>query len=251
MRVQLQHAYILHRRVYRDTSLIVELLSRDFGRISAVARGARRSRNNALLQPFQPVLCSWFGRGELYTLGNIEPADVYQKINGQHVLSGLYLNELLMRLLPKEEPIGKLYDYYAEAVSGLAQLAVNDVECRNSDFCEQQILRRFEKGLLEQLGYGVDFSLDSETNKQVCTTDQYIFVSGKGLIQTSVNSVISGASLLALANDQLDSEQSLREAKRLLRTILDQYLGSRPLQSRELRYRYARQKKSLSINIKR
>jgi len=243
VRIQLQHAYILHRRVYRDTSLIVELLSRDLGRISAVARGARRSRNNALLQPFQPMLCSWFGRGELYTLGNVEAADVYQKINGQYVLSGLYLNELLMRLLPKEEAVDTLYDYYAEAVSGLAQLSVvNSTECESPDFREQKILRRFEKGLLEQLGYGLDFSLESETNKRVCLANRYAFIPSKGLIKTSDSSAISGASLLALASDQLNSEQSLREAKRLLRTILDQYLGNRPLHSRELRHKYARQK---------
>ncbi len=244
MRVQLQHTYILHRRVYRDTSLIVELLSRDLGRISAVARGARRSRNNALLQPFQPMLCSWFGRGELYTLGNIEAAGVYQKINGQYVLSGLYLNELLMRLLPKEEPVDTLYDYYAEAVSELSQLSVvNNMECEHPDFREQKILRRFEKGLLEQLGYGLNFFFESETNKRVCPNERYAFSPEKGLVKTSVNGVISGANLLALANDQLNSEQSLREAKRLLRTILDQYLGSRPLQSRELRHNYAQQKK--------
>lgn len=258
MRVQLQHAYILHRRAYRDTSLIVELCSQNLGRISAVARGARRSRNNALIQPFQPVLCSWFGRGELYTLGNIEAAGVYQKMNGRLVLSGLYLNELLMRLLPKEEPVGSLYDYYAEAVEGLFQLSLcwNDINnttiadnttYQHLNVLEQKLLRRFEKVLLEQLGYGLDFSFEAHTDQPICADKRYIFVPNKGLLQTSLDNFnagcISGSSLLALANEKFESEPSLREIKGLLRTILDQYLGDRPLQSRQLRQMYARQKK--------
>ncbi len=257
MRVQLQHAYILHRRAYRDTSLIVELCSQNLGRISAVARGARRSRNNALIQPFQPVICSWFGRGELYTLGNIEAAGAYQKMNGRLVLSGLYLNELLIRLLPKEEPVGSLYDNYAEAVEGLFQLSLcwNDMEnttaadnttYKHLNVLEQRILRRFEKALLEQLGYGVNFSLEADTDQPVCAAKRYVFVPNKGLLQTSLNNssagCISGISLLALANEEFESEQNLREMKCLLRTILDQYLGDRPLQSRQLRQMYARQK---------
>ncbi|NOY73600.1 MAG: DNA repair protein RecO [Gammaproteobacteria bacterium] len=256
MRVQLQHAYILHRRAYRNTSFIVDLFSQNRGRISAVARGARRSRNNALIQAFQPVLCSWFGRGELYTLGNIEPAGGYQKINARLVLSGLYLNELLIRLLPKEEPMGRLYDDYAEAVTGLVQLSLcwHEVEdtttsatYKHLNLLEQKILRRFEKALLEQLGYGVDFSFEANTGQPVCADRRYVFVPNKGLLQTSLDNFsagcISGSSLLALANEKFESEQSLREVKCLLRTILDQYLGDRPLQSRQLRQMYARQKK--------
>jgi len=251
MRVQLQHAYILHRRAYKDTSLIVELWTREFGRLSAVARGARRSRNNALIQPFQPIFCSWFGRGELFTLGKVEPAGVYQKINGHFVLSGLYLNELLMRLVPKEEQLDELYRYYEEAVAGLTQLSTawdeHQVDQNKPDLTEQRILRRFETGLLKQLGYGLDLSAENGTGTPICITSRYTFIPEKGLVQVPQNNTgvwsVSGASLLALATDQLDSAENLREIKRLLRYILDQYLGDRPLQSRQLRQMYERQKK--------
>lgn len=140
-RVLVQPAWVLHRRPWSESSLIVELFSRDFGRIGAVARGGRNSRRwRGLLEPFSPVLASWQGRGELRSLVAAEPDGARPALAGAALASGFYLNELLLRLLRRDDPHPELHPLYGDTLNRLP---------------DEAALRGFECRLLEALGYGL------------------------------------------------------------------------------------------------
>lgn len=224
---QLQPAYILHQRPYRDTSLLLEVFSRDHGRFGLVARGARgpRSRIRGLLQPFQPLLLSWSGRTELGTLHSVEADGAAPRLAGATLYSGFYLNELLMRLLQRLDPHPELYAAYAEALVGLQTEA-------------QRPLRRFEKQLLESLGYGLLLDHEADSGEPVQAGVEYVYALESGPVRclgTQAGGLrLSGRSLLSLAAGELADAQSLGDAKRLLRAALALYLGDRGLKTREV-----------------
>lgn len=229
-RVALQPAYLLHRRPYRETSLLLEAFTPEHGRIGLVARGARRGRSGqqAMLQPFVPLLLSWSGRGELVTLTGAEMVTGgAPRLSGRRLLSAFYLNELLQRLLHRHDPHPALFQDYAVC---LQRLAV--------DSDEAWALRLFEKSLLQELGYGL--ALTHEAGSGTAVQPQlnycYHFERGphpaEGAPQEGV--ALSGKTLLALAEMLSPDAEAEREAKRLMRSILNQYLGERPLHSREL-----------------
>jgi DNA repair protein RecO (recombination protein O) len=229
-RVQLQPAFILHRKPYRETSLLVEAFTRDFGRVGLVARGVRRgkSRMAALVQPFQPLLLSFSGNGELQTLTAAEQSGRPTLLKGRPVISGFYLNELLLRLLQRADPHPGLFADYASALQCLGE-------------SEDRTLRAFELALLEALGYGL--SLDVDTHGQPIEPEGlYHYRLEEGPVRcTSAPAgalLIHGRSLMALSTGELHTPEALGEAKRLLRAALSIYLGNRPLASRSL-YRQA------------
>lgn len=241
-RVALQAAYVLHRRPYRDSSLIIDVLTRDHGRVALVARGARRagSRLRGLLQLFRPLLVSWSGRGELGTLTGAE-GHGGGSLQGGSLINGFYVNELLMRLLPRHDPHPGLYLAY-EAV--LARLAGTFAEERVSARYDERALRLFEKALLNELGYGLALEQDAEGGAPIEPDALYYYYPERGAVSSAAASAaaarhegavkLHGRSLLALAHDALEDERSLREAKRLMRATLGVYLGDRPLNSRAL-----------------
>ncbi len=227
--VLLQPAYVLHQRPYRNTSAILELLTRDFGRIGAVARGIRgqKSRLKGLLQPFFPLLVSWQGSGDLVTLTNAEGSGVPVTLSGRAALSGLYVNELLVRLLPRRDPIEAIFAEYIDVLPRLRDIAD-----------EQPALRCFEKALLQELGYGLVLEHEIATGEPLRDDLEYCYLPETGPARrgngVAAGLVISGHSLLALARNELHDPQVLRDAKNLTRLILSQYLGDKPLKSREL-----------------
>ncbi|MEM8661478.1 MAG: DNA repair protein RecO [Pseudomonadota bacterium] len=160
MRVKLQPSYVLHSRAYRDTSLLVEVFTAEHGRIGLVARGARRKSRNgspaALLQPFAPMLLGFTGRGELKTLTATETAGRPQILVGERLYSGLYLNELLVRLLHRHDAHPKLFAAYGDALNGLASSGEID-----------GVLRQFELILISELGYGFELDVDGQTGAAV------------------------------------------------------------------------------------
>lgn len=224
---QLQPGYILHPRPYRDTSLLLEVFTRDHGRFGLVARGARapKSRSRGLLQPFQPLLLSWSGRGELGTLGAVEPDGAAPRLSGAHLYSGFYLNELLLRLLQRNDPHPELFAAYAQALRGLQTEA-------------QRPLRLFEKQLLEALGYGLLLDHEADSGEPVCAEAEYVYALESGPRRCESAETrglkLSGRSLLSLAAEELADAQSLADSKRLLRAALDLYLGGRELKTREV-----------------
>lgn len=227
----LEPAFVLHSRAYRNTSLLLELLTRDHGRIGLVARGARgpRSRIAGLLQPFQPLAVSWRARGELGTLLQVEGAGRPMGLGGRRLVSGFYGNELLMRLLGRDDPHPGLFEQYVGFLDALG----NGVE-------EAVALRTFERNLLALLGYGL--ALERDTAEQALVRDQwYRYDPSSGA--TAVGSpnagglVVTGALLLALGEDPI-SPDTARASRDLMRAALRPHIGERPLKSRELYARY-------------
>ena len=240
-RVALQPAYILHRKPYRDTSLLLEVFSRDHGRIGLVARGAqgKRSSLKAILQPFQPLLISWSGRGELQTLTAAEVAEVAPPLAGDLLLSGFYLNEILMRLLHRHDPHDELYASYQRTLNNLSAGIDHDWS-----------LRLFERDLLQELGYGLQLGHTAD-GTPLDATSRYCYnpEDGPSLVSDDQRDclLIHGATLLALDSGEVGGTECRNEAKRLMRTVLQPYLGSRPLASRELfraQYGQAQSKKT-------
>lgn len=226
-RVDSQPAYVIHTRRYRETSLLVEALTLDFGKVGLVARGATRPKSalRPLLQPFVPLHLSWQGRGELKTLRQAEPAGTARRPDGRVALSGLYLNELMQRLLPRDDAHPELFSAYVEAMGGL--LDESRVE---------PALRRFEVRLLHVLGYGLVLDHEPLTGEAIRADAAYDYDphGGPRRTQAGLGLNLRGGSLLAMAEDRYQDEHTRADAKRLLRAVLRVHLGERPLKSREL-----------------
>lgn len=226
-RAELHQAYVLHTRSYRETSLIVDFLVPDVGRISAVVRGARRPKSpqRSLLQPFARLLISWFGKGELKTLKLLESDNQFISLQGRALFSGLYLNELLVRLIKAEEPCETLFNDYQQALLALAQ--VKPVE---------PVLRCFERQLLQTLGYWLSFP-EKSTDQASCF---YLDTDSQWLPLTTVPTQAQqprcflAADLAAIAQDDYSADETLRAAKRLMRLALAPLLGDKPLSSKTL-----------------
>ncbi|MDG4555400.1 MAG: DNA repair protein RecO [Candidatus Competibacter sp.] len=236
MRVLLQPAFILHRRPYRDTSLLLEAFSHEHGRLGLVARGAAsvRSRLKSVLQPFVPLLLSWSGTGDLAALTAAEETGRPAPLPPGQVLAGLYVNELLVRLLPRQDPLPRLFIAYRML---LVELAAADAE---------PPLRRFEKRLLEALGYGLSLDRDAASGTPIVAEQHYCYVLDRGplVADSGVSGVpISGRGLLALRDGMLTDPAVLREVKRLTRAALAEQLRGRVLKTREL-YRVKREPES-------
>jgi DNA repair protein RecO (recombination protein O) len=226
MTLALQQAYILHRRAYRETSYILELFTPEFGRLSAVARGIRKvkSRTASLLQPFTPLLVSWFGKGEMVTLGKMEADGFTRALNPKNLRCGFYLNELLMRLLPKHDPHAEIFKLYHQTLEELRQDAA----------ASEKILRLFEKRLLVEVGYG----LPAESDKHFEDDLLYCFDVDRGFLPSDMHHEeelrFAGSVVNALLQENFEDEAVLQEIKRLMRYIFANLLGNRPLQSRSL-----------------
>lgn len=231
-RIMLEPAWILHHYPYRDTSLLLEVFSKEHGRLGLVARGARsaKSRWRGQLQGFTPLLLSWSLRGELGTLTDLEMQGLSGACGGRQLLSACYLNELIMRLTTRHDPHPMLFDAYAEA---LGKLGAN----------EEPALRLFEKRLLQELGYGLLLDREADTGLPVSADSHYEYRLERGPVRCDNNDcsglVLRGSSLLALANGTLDDPVTGREIKQLMRAALSLYLGSRPLRTREVMRQFA------------
>lgn len=232
VRINLQPAYVLHTQPYQNTSLLVDFFCIDHGRMRAVAKGARRptSRTRSCLQPFQPLLISLVGRSELKTLSNVEGSVNAFNLQGTRLFSGLYLNELLVRLLQGHESHPALYDAYQQAM-----IALHGERDLNA------ILRRFELRLLDELGYGINLETDSNTGLPIDSAAHYLFDPAVGfervadvVLRAQNMSVFSGREILALKNFELTEKALSNATRRLTRIALQPHLGEAPLMSREL-----------------
>jgi DNA repair protein RecO (recombination protein O) len=227
--VDLEPAYLLHRRAWRETSALLEVFSREHGRVGLVARGARRPRSalRAALRPFTPLLLSWSGRGELATLRGVEVPGRIVELGSSALPGGLYLNELLLRLTHRHDPHPELFDAYRVAAAGLA-----------SGHAVESTLRSFEKRLLEAIGYGLVLEHDAQSGQAVVREARYAYLREQGPVRRAASCAesveISGATLLALAADGPLGPREQQEAKRLMRFVLRGHLGERPLATRSL-----------------
>lgn len=219
----LLHAYFLHSRPYRETSVLADVFTAESGRIAGVWRGGRRSRQS-LPQLFQPLLVDVQGGGELKSLRQVEPAGPALMLSGAALFSGFYLNELLNRLLPRDEVQRALFVCYAQVLGELAEGA--SVESR---------LRFFEQELLLALGYGIDYTHDADAGGMIDAALHYDFHPERGFSRAARGvSGFSGELLLALAEGRRQTPDALMALKRIHRQALARLLGGRPLKSREL-----------------
>lgn len=229
MRVDLQPAYILHTRPYRDTSLLVDLLTPDFGRVTAVARGVRKTKTpkRQLLNPFSRLLVCWQGKTDMKLLTSFESDNHFLSLKGNHLYSAFYLNELLVRLLPEMDRHNGLFYAYEQSLNAL-QLEV-EIE---------PLLRGFEFRLLEELGYALDFTHDVRSGCAIEIQDFYECHIQEGFYAAAPdipeNLLIKGEWLLAIAQGDYSAPLTRQVAKQLTRRMLRPLLGSKPLHSREL-----------------
>lgn len=224
-RVDQAAAYVLHQRPYRETSLLLEVFSRDYGRIGLVANGARRpkSRLRAVLQPLQEVLLSWQLRSDLGTLRQAESQGLSQRLTGDSLYAAFYMNELLMRLCVRGDPHPELYLSYQQALRALAESQEPGV-----------ILRLFERDLLEAIGYGLQLECEVDTGIPIDAKLNYQFDVLSGAQRTlnqESTTVVSGAALLALRQGQLDDSKLRKQIKQILQAALNNLLDNRPLRS--------------------
>jgi DNA repair protein RecO (recombination protein O) len=225
-RIQLEPAYVLHSRSFRETSLIVEALTRANGRVAVVARGARsaRSRWRNLLQPFRPLLLSWTQKSDLGTLTAADQVAAPPALRGQALYCGLYMNELLMRLLHRGDPHSEVFERYRHTLTELA-----------GDAPPQPLLRIFEKHLLEAIGYAMQLEREFDSGVEIKAERWYEYQPGRGAVPVSGpgKGRVSGAALLGLNAESLRDEH-LPELRMLMRGVISYHLGDKPLASLSL-----------------
>ncbi|MDF2154122.1 DNA repair protein RecO [Vibrio sp. CAU 1672] len=223
----LQRCFVLHRRPYSESSLILDVFSEEYGRITLMAKGARSKRSSlkGALQPFTPLLLKWSGNAAMKTLRQAEPISLGLPLTGINLYSAMYVNELVARVLAAEVAMPALFHDYLQALTELAQ-------CDNPE----PALRRFELALLAALGYGVDFLHCAGTGEPVEPGMTYRYREQKGFIASvrRDNLTFFGDELIAISERRFVTKAQLKAAKRFTRIALKPYLGGKPLKSREL-----------------
>ena len=226
-RADLEPGYVLHSYPYKETSLIVEAFTRHHGRVGLLARGARRPRSamRGTLLAFHPLDLSWSASAELGTLRAVEWSGGQAALSGIGLMCGFYVNELLLRLLPREDPHQRLFDVYAETLVRLA--AAGSAEA---------VLREFERRLLGELGYAPVLDRDAASGAPIEPGRRYVYELDRGPVATNGGNpelqTIGGQTLLDIARDDYARPDTRDEARRLLRSLIAQRLGGQTLHTR-------------------
>jgi DNA repair protein RecO (recombination protein O) len=228
-RKQDEPAFVLHSYPFRETSLILDVYSRSYGRLSIVARGARRPKSGlrGVLMNFQPLLLSWFGKGEVRTLHSAEWQGGQPYLQGTALMCGFYLNELLLNLLARDDPHEQLFEYYRATLYRLAH-----------ETDHAGTLRSFEKHLLQELGYALVLEREAISGKAIQAELCYRYVVERGALpdkdDASAGLPVLGKTLLDMAADEYADPVTAQQSKQLMRMLLNHHLGGKILQTREL-----------------
>ena len=227
-RVQQQPAFILHHRPFRDSSQILDVISRDHGKLSLVARGSRgaHARLRGVLRPFMPLAMSWVIKTDLGTLTGAEVHGEPLSLTGDALLSGYYVNELLLHFLHRHDPQPELFDMYGHTIQALAA-AEHVAPC----------LRQFEIAFLSQIGYALNLEYDSGSQSSLDPQQHYEYRIEQGPVpvaRTDGPLVFTGAMLVAIGQQKFDDSDVLRSASRLLREVITFHLGGKELKSRKV-----------------
>ena len=227
-RAELEPGYVLHAYPYKETSLIVEAFTRRFGRMSLLARGARRPRSalRGSLLSFQPLLLGWSGKSELRALHRVEWQGGLSALKGEALLCGFYLNELIMKLLPREAPHEWLFESYRQSLLGLA--ASNR---------HAATLRQFEKQLLKEIGYALILDHDVETGAPIRAELDYSYSIEHGPVPANGDACalrLSGTTLTDLMQDDYSNPATLQQSRALMRLLLNHHLNGQVLHTRQL-----------------
>ncbi|WP_034947039.1 DNA repair protein RecO [Erwinia oleae] len=235
-----QRAFVLHGRPWSETSLMLDLFSENYGRIRVVAKGARAKRSSlkGALQPFTPLLVRWGGRGEVKTLRGAEPISLALPLSGMTLYCGLYVNELLSRVLEQETAFTELFYDYLHCLQALASASGSP----------EPALRRFELAMLGHLGYGIDFLHCAGSGEEVTDAMTYTYREERGFTASLVmgNKTFTGRELRALSERSFPDRDTLRAAKRFTRMALRPYLGGKPLKSQELFRQFTPKKRDIA-----
>ena len=221
-----QPAYVLHTYPYKETSLIVEAFTRHYGRVALLARGARRPRSamRGMLLSFHPLRLGWSASAELGNLISAEWSGALQPLAGRALMCGFYLNELLLRLLPRDDAHEALFDFYAEALRHLSAVTA-----------QASVLRGFEKRLLAELGYAPLLEREAASGAPIDPGRRYVYEPDRGPMPVSHSNgdlVVTGQTLLDLASDQFERPETRDEARMLLRALIHQRLHGQELHTR-------------------
>ncbi len=223
-KIELTPAFLIHRRAYRDNSLLLDFLTLEYGKIRLIGRGVRQAKAN--IQMFQHLRISYTGKGELKTLTHWEVDDTPRHIKGEALILCMYVNELITRLIHENDPHPQIFDLYQQLVT-----KISDLDQRH----QYWLLRVFENNLLSELGYGLDYSADT-SGDSIHSDRNYSYQPQLGFSQQA-DGKISGNLLNLLSSECLDkvpSEQQLKACRDLNRERLNGLLGDKPLKSREL-----------------
>ncbi|MFT4172512.1 MAG: DNA repair protein RecO [Rhodocyclaceae bacterium] len=228
-RIDEQAAFVLHTYPWRETSLVVEAFTREHGRVPMVAKGARRptSQWRGVLMAFQPLSMSWSGRGEVKTLIAAHWRGGQPLLGGVALLSGYYLNELILRLVAREDPHPALYDHYADTLLRLAHREPHP-----------PLLRAFELALLRELGYAPTLDVQADSGQPVQAERQYLYLAERGAIEADGDvgdaPTLSGRSLLDMARGDFSRAETQVQARALMRRLIQHHLGGHTLESRRI-----------------
>lgn len=224
--ILLAEAYLLHRRNYRETSLLLEFFTRCHGRITLLGKGTRRQKraHAAIVWPFVPLAVSWSGRGDLPVMTHVERLGAGGFSDARTLACGLYLSELVIHLIAPGDPHPRIFDLYRDALEEL--LAASD---------PATVLRFFELSFLEEIGYALALDRDIESGSPIQADRFYDYRLEHGPVESEpMLGCIRGSTLLALRDRELRTPAAISEAKWLMRRVISHHLGGRPLRSREL-----------------
>ena len=232
-RAELEPGYVLHAYPYKETSLIVEAFTRRHGRVGLLARGARRPRSamRGVLLAFHPLRLTWSASAEMGTLISVEWGGGQKSLAGIGLMCGFYINELLLRLLPREDAHEALFDAYGEALARLSAGAA----LAGAGAAQAGILRGFERRMLAELGYAPVLDRDAANGAAIEPDKRYAYEAERGPVETrraDGDSVISGRTLIDMAADDYDDARTREEARRLMRALIADRLGGQTLHTR-------------------
>jgi DNA repair protein RecO (recombination protein O) len=236
----MDRGYVLHSYPYKETSLILQVWTRMHGRMGMVAKGARRPRSSsrAVLVPFQPLELEWFGRGELRTLKSAEPAAPATPLAGEALMSAFYMNELLLKLTTREDPHEALFEAYDEAIGALRALSRTAPRGAQAPALEP-ILRRFELGLLRELGYALELAHEMPGGAPIAAEREYWYVVERGPVaapqgqEPPFNAVrLQGSTLVDLERGRFEDATTVAQAKQLMRLLITHSLHGQELSTR-------------------
>jgi len=228
-RVQQQAAFILHHRPFRDTSQILDVISRDHGKLAVVAKGSRgaRSRLKGILRPFMPLSISWVIKSDLGTLTGAEVLGRPLRLSGDALLSGYYVNELILHFLHRHDPQPGVFDVYGQTIRALASADAEIAPC----------LRQFEVELLRQVGYALNLDHEYGSNNELDADQYYEYRVEQGSVAVSRSEgplVFKGDTLTAISEQRFTEPDVLRAANRLLRDVISFHLDGKELKSRKV-----------------
>lgn len=235
VRVDLEPAYILHPRSYRETSLLLEVFTHQHGRLGLIARGARRPKSpyRGLLNPFQPLRISWSGRGDLMTLRDAELAGSAVDLRADAVLSGFYLNELVLKFMQRSDAHPQLFALYSQSLADLGA-AQNEGPGKL-----EPVLRQFEIGMLAEAGYALNLATDATHHEPLQKDRLYEFLPEQGAVAIDPNMsggrlCFEGEQLLAIGRNEFGEPGVARAARQLLRQVINVHLGDKGLRTRKV-----------------